>query len=45
MPMKTILLDFFSPGAHFWPMSLPINWCTPWKITLRATPYTWSTPL
>jgi len=33
--MKTIFVFFFSPGAHLGPMSLPISWCTPWKMTLR----------
>ena len=45
MPMKTILLPFFSPGAHFGPRSLPISWCTPWKMTLRSEPFMFSTPL
>jgi hypothetical protein len=44
-PMKTILVFFFSPGAHFGPTSLPINWCTPWKMTLRSVPFMNSTPL
>ena len=29
MPMKTILLFFFSPGAQAGPRSLPMSWCTP----------------
>jgi hypothetical protein len=45
MPMKTILLMRASPSAHSGPRSLPINWCTPWKITLRSVPFIWSTPL
>ncbi len=43
--MNTILLDFFSPGAHFGPRSLPIIWCTPWKITFLSLPFIHSTPL
>ena len=43
--MKTILLPFFSPGAHFGPRSLPISWCTPWNTTLRSLPFMYSTPL
>ncbi len=39
MPMKTILLRRSSPSAHCGPRSLPINWCTPWKITLRSVPF------
>ena len=45
MPIKTILLFFFSPSAQAGPRSLPINWCTPWKITLRSVPSMFSTPL
>ena len=45
MPMKTILLVFFSPGIQRGPRSLPINWWTPWKITLRSVPFMFSTPL
>ena len=45
MPMKTILLCFFSPGIHFGPRSLPMSWWTPWKMTLRSAPFIWSTPL
>lgn len=39
MPMKTILLRRSSPSAHCGPRSLPISWCTPWKITLRSVPF------
>ena len=45
IPMNTILLirfSFFSQGC---PKSLPINWCTPWKITLRSVPFMCNTPL
>jgi hypothetical protein len=45
MPMKTILLNLGSPSAHWGPRSLPISWCTPWKITLRSVPFILSTPL
>ena len=45
MPMKTILLPFSSPGAHFGPRSLPINWCTPWKMTFLSLHFINSTPL
>ena len=45
MPMNTILLVFFSPGAHLAPRSLPISWCTPWKMTRRSVPFMFSTPL
>lgn len=45
MPMKTILLVRGSPSAHWGPRSLPISWCTPWKITLRSVPFMCSTPL
>ena len=45
MPMKTSLLIFSSPGAHFGPRSLPMSWCTPWKMTLRSLPFMNSTPL
>ena len=38
-PMKTILLDFFSPGPQAGPRSLPMSWCTPWKTTLRGVPF------
>ena len=39
MPMNTILLHALLallPIAG--PRSLPISWCTPWKITLRSVP-------
>jgi hypothetical protein len=39
MPMKTILLRRSSPSAHCGPKSLPMSWCTPWKITLRSVPF------
>lgn len=45
MPMKTILLKRCSPSAHWGPRSLPMSWCTPWKITLRSVPFILSTPL
>ena len=45
MPMKTILLFFFSPSAQAGPRSLPMSWCTPWKITLRSVPSMFRTPL
>ncbi|EJE50874.1 hypothetical protein PMI14_04504 [Acidovorax sp. CF316] len=45
MPMKTILLSRSSPSAHCGPRSLPMSWCTPWKITLRSVPFMYSTPL
>jgi len=45
MPMKTILLWRFSPSAHCGPRSLPMSWCTPWKMTLRSVPCMFSTPL
>lgn len=45
MPMKTILLWRFSSAAHWGPRSLPMSWCTPWKITLRSVPCMFSTPL
>ena len=45
MPMKTILLARASPSAHGGPRSLPMSWCTPWKMTLRSVPFILSTPL
>ncbi len=45
MPMNTILLTRFSPSAQAGPRSLPMSWCTPWKITLRSVPFMCSTPL
>ncbi len=45
MPIKTILLTRDSPSAHCGPRSLPMSWCTPWKITLRSVPFILSTPL
>jgi len=45
MPIKTILLVRVSPSAHWGPRSLPMSWCTPWKITLRSVPFILSTPL
>ena len=45
IPMKTILLVLFSPLAQAGPKSLPMSWCTPWKITLRSVPSIFSTPL
>ena len=45
MPINTILLFFFSPSAQTGPRSLPMSWCTPWKITLRSVPSMFSTPL
>lgn len=45
MPMKTILLWRFSSSAHCGPRSLPMSWCTPWKMTLRSVPCMFSTPL
>lgn len=45
IPMNTILLVRVSPGAHCGPRSLPMSWCTPWKITLRSVPFMFSTPL
>jgi hypothetical protein len=45
MPINTILLFFFSPSAQAGPRSLPMSWCTPWKITLRSVPSMFSTPL
>ena len=45
MPMNTILLTRFSPSPQAGPRSLPMSWCTPWKITLRSVPFMCSTPL
>ncbi len=45
MPMNTILLPRASPSAHCGPRSLPINWCTPWKMTFRSVPFIYRTPL
>ena len=45
MPMNTILLTRGSSSAQAGPRSLPINWCTPWKMTLRSVPCMCSTPL
>ncbi|PJI99102.1 hypothetical protein CLU85_3942 [Acidovorax sp. 69] len=45
MPIKTILLVRASPSAHWGPRSLPMSWCTPWKMTLRSVPFMFSTPL
>ncbi|AOG22583.1 hypothetical protein BSY15_2139 [Acidovorax sp. RAC01] len=45
MPMNTILLLRTSPSAHWGPRSLPMSWCTPWKMTLRSVPFMYSTPL
>ena len=44
-PMKTILLLRTSSAAQAGPKSLPISWCTPWKITLRSVPFMNKTPL
>ena len=33
-----------SPSAHCGPRSLPMSWCTPWKITLRSVPFMLRTP-
>jgi len=44
-PMKTILLLRTSSAAQAGPKSLPINWCTPWKMTLRSVPFMNNTPL
>ena len=45
MPMNTILLSLVSFSAQAGPKSLPINWCTPWKMTLRSVPFIFKTPL
>ena len=45
IPINTILFSRFSPACHCGPRSLPINWWTPWKITLRSVPCMWRTPL
>ena len=45
MPMNTILLRRSSSSPHLGPRSLPMSWCTPWKITLRSVPFMFSTPL
>ncbi|MEY3627519.1 MAG: hypothetical protein RL163_2018 [Pseudomonadota bacterium] len=45
IPMNTILLIRASSGPHAGPKSLPMSWCTPWKITLRSVPFMLSTPL
>jgi hypothetical protein len=45
MPMNTMRLLRFSSGPQAGPRSLPISWCTPWKITLRSVPCMCSTPL
>ena len=45
MPIKTILLWRCSSASHSGPRSLPISWCTPWKITLRFVPFIAKTPL
>ena len=44
-PMKTILLLRTSSAAQAGPRSLPISWCTPWKMTLRSVPFMNKTPL
>lgn len=44
-PMNTILLSRVSPAAQGGPRSLPMSWCTPWKMTLRSVPCMSSTPL
>ena len=38
MPINTSLLFLTSSGAQAGPRSLPMSWCTPWKITLRSLP-------
>ena len=45
MPMNTILLWRCSSAVHSGPRSLPISWCTPWKMTLRFVPFIAKTPL
>ncbi len=45
IPMNTILLTRASPGAQRGPRSLPMSWCTPWKMTLRSVPCMFNTPL
>jgi hypothetical protein len=45
IPMNTILLTRSSPAAHRGPRSLPMSWCTPWKMTFRSVPSMFSTPL
>ena len=40
-----VATTFASPSAHAGPRSLPMSWCTPWKITLRSVPCMLSTPL
>ena len=45
IPMNTMRLSRFSSAVHSGPKSLPINWCTPWKITLRFVPFIAKTPL
>jgi hypothetical protein len=37
-----VFLLALGPGG---PRSLPMSWCTPWKITLRSVPSMFSTPL
>lgn len=44
-PMKTSLLPRASPSCHGAPMSVPMIWCTPWKMTLRSAPSINNTPL
>lgn len=44
-PMNTILLKRSSSAFQAGPGSLPMIWCTPWKITLRSVPFMFSTPL
>lgn len=45
MPMNTMRLLRASSALHSGPRSLPMSWCTPWKITLRSVPFMFSTPL
>lgn len=45
MPIKTMRLLRGSSLPQAGPRSLPMSWCTPWKITLRSVPCMCSTPL
>src|SRR5215831_8243173 len=45
LPMKTIVLDRFSPLPHGRPTSPPMSMCTPWNTTRWVLPFMYSTPL
>src|SRR5882672_1164760 len=45
LPMKTIVLERFSPLPQGRPTSPPMSMCTPWNTTRWVLPFMYSTPL